>query len=156
MSRREAQPTGSKDDITEKHFLLKAELSKFLCTFIEQSPIPSQDGLRRVVREPVQSEKMLGIAPVDIRSRGAKNILYPDQQSSWRDFGFLQVTFYGIELELLIHDFLTYSVVAALFQSPALSILFTYTLHLVRTSLRRHFGVQNLSQKSMIDKKFLK
>ena len=151
MSRRgEARPK------SEKQFLLKAELSKFLCTFIEQSPIPSQDGLRRVVREPIQSEKMLGIAPVDIRSRGAKNIFYPDQPSSWRDFRFLEVTFYGIERELLLHDFSTYCVVATLFQSPALSILLTYAMHVLRSSLRHHFGIRNLSQKSFIDEKFLK
>ena len=82
VKKRETRSDPNKDDLTEKYLLMKAELWKFLCNFIEQSPSPSHDVLRRVVREPVPSERILGIAPVDIRSRGAKNILYPDQQTS--------------------------------------------------------------------------
>ena len=156
MLRRETRSDAIKDDLTEKHFVMKAELCKFLCNFIEQSPSPCHDGLRRVIREPVPSERMLGIAPVDIRSRGAKNILYPDQQSTWQDFRFLKVTFHGVELELLIHDILTYSIVALLSQSPTLSIFLTYTMDLLRKSLRHHFGIQNISRKSFIHKKFLR
>jgi hypothetical protein len=53
VKKRETRSDPNKDDLTEKYLLMKAELWKFLCNFIEQSPSPSHDGLRRVVIEPL-------------------------------------------------------------------------------------------------------
>ena len=101
-------------------------------------------------------ERIIGLVPLEIRSfSDSPYILSPDESSWAKDYLFLDVTFLGIEFDLCIHDFLTFIVTDLCFHKPYLSAIVTYTVHLIRTVLRRFFGERNLSRKSMIDHRFM-
>jgi hypothetical protein len=138
----------------ENH-LGRAELSNFLKGFVDQQPPPVQDSLKYIVREPLLSETLLGVTPADFRQRDPKCILQPDTTNWSRDYQFLSQTFLGIELDLLLHDILTFNVVDLMFSNSAISILATYMIHLARTHLAAHFGKKNLAHSSHIDERFL-
>lgn len=140
---------------SEKSLFMKAELHSFLISFIEQSPPPQQEGLKYIVREPMTTDKILRLAP-DNRSKDSPCILYPDQVTWAHDYSFLSTTFLGIEFQLLLHDILIYNMVDLFLSgSPYLSVSITYFVHLVRLSVRRHFGSKNLSQKTFLDERFI-
>ena len=110
-----------------------------------------------VVREHDAREKFLGLVNIDIQARELKCVMYPDQLTTWLyDYSFLNTTFLGIENELLLHDILTYNMVDLIFDSPSLSIFITYLVHLLRTFVRHHFGLQNIADKTFMDKRFIK
>ena len=133
---------------SERCLFSKAELCRFLTSFVEQSPPPQYDGLRRVVREYDTSEKFLGMVHIDTQVRKSKCVMYPDQPTTWlHDYSFLNITFLGIEHELLLHDIMTYNVVDLLFDSPSLSIFMTYLMHLLRKFMCHHFGLMNIEKK---------
>jgi len=127
-----------------------------LISFIEQSPPPDRNGLKWVVRKPVQIERIFGIGPGEMRIPETKCILYPDERTAIKDYAFLETTFLGIEMTLLMHDILTYSFVDLVFGNPVISALITYITHLVRTFLRTYFGKHNLTKKAMINECFVK
>ena len=130
--------------------LARLELKLFLQSFMDQQPPPSRDGLRYIVREPWLAERLLSVTPADFRTNAEpKCILHPDNN------GFLSATFLGIELDLFIHDVLTYNAANMAFNNAGISIFLTYLVHLLRTHLRSWFGKKNLSDKSFIDAKFL-
>ncbi len=138
-------------------------MNSFLISFIEQNPSPEKEGLKRIVRSSRLVEKILGMVPADIRILDTDSefacVFSPDEATWAKDFQFLQVTFHGIELDLIILDVLTYSVVNLMFDNsngnPYVSALVTYGMHLIRTFLRRFFGTRNLAKKSFIDQRFL-
>jgi meckelin len=130
------------------------EMQLFLISFIEQSPSPPQ-GLKRVVRTSGIVERTLGLVPVEVRGTNEINILSPDETTWAKDYLFLDVTFLGIELDLCIHDFLTYTVIQMSYHKIYVSAIVTYASHLVRTALRRFFGSRNLAKKSFMDSRFL-
>eukprot|EP00804_Cyclotella_cryptica_P009607 CCRYP_006304-RC/>CCRYP_006304-RC protein AED:0.04 eAED:0.04 QI:1898/0.4/0.66/1/0.6/0.66/6/31/1047 len=133
----------------------KAELSTFLKGFIYQQPPPVQEGLKYVVRDAILTETVLGLTPADFRMDDPKCLLEPDCTKWNRDYTFLSATFLGIEMDLLVHDILTYNVVDLMFDNPATSIFATYLMHIARTWLAAHFAKNNLSHTSFIDKRFL-
>lgn len=133
----------------------KAELSSFLRGFIDQQPQPTQDSLKYVVREPLATEAMFGLTPADFRQSDPKCILQPDHAKWHCDFSFLSSGFHGIEMDLLLHDILTYNAVDLLFNSSAVSTCVTYIIHLARTLLATHFMKKNLSGTSLVDERFL-
>ncbi len=138
-------------------------MNSFLISFIEQNPSPEKEGLKRIVRSSRLAEKILGMVPADIRilDNGSDSscVFSPDEATWAKDFQFLQVTFHGIELDLIILDILTFSVVSLIFDrsngNPYVSALVTYGMHLIRTFLRRLYGTRNLAKKSFIDQRFL-
>lgn len=133
---------------------MKAETQSFLVSFIEQSPSPQHEGLKRVIREPMLTDKILGIAP-DNRSKDTACVLHPDQVTWAQDYSFLNITFLGIEFQLLLHDILVYNMVDLFFsRSPIFSMALTYLVHLARYSIRRYFGSRNLFRKSFLDERF--
>ena len=131
-----------------------SEIQSFLVSFIEQSPPPQQEGLKRVIREPILSDKILGIFP-DSRSTDSPCVLSPDQITWAHDFNFLKTTFLGIETQLILHDILLYNLVnVALRLSPFSSIAIVYIVHLVRLSIRCHFGTKNIFRKAFFNERF--
>lgn len=141
----------NKNDV-EKSPFARAEATAFLQSFINRQPPPSRDGLIYVVRESWLAERLLSVTPAEFRTKTEpKCIMYPD------DHGFLSATFMGlgIEVNLLIHDILTYNAASMAFNNVGISIFLTYLMHLLRTHLRSWFGKQNLSDKSLIDTRFL-
>ena len=134
---------------------MKSELHAFLVSFVEQSPSPQQEGLRWIIREPIATDKILGLAP-DNRSKDSACILYPDQITWAQDYAFLSATFLGIELQLLLHDILVFNMVDIFLPgSPYFGVGVTYIVHLARTSIRHYFGSKNLSRKTFIDESFI-
>ena len=129
--------------------LARLQLTFFLQSFIDQQPTPT-NGLRYSVREPWLTERLLNVTPADFRSNDeSKCILCPDDKS-W-----LSATFLGIELDLFIHDVLTYNAATMAFDNACISVFLTYLMHLLRVVARREFGKKNLSNKSLIDPRFL-
>lgn len=133
----------------------KAELSSFLKGFIYQQPPPVQEGLKYIVREAAISETVLGLTPADFRTDDPKCILEPDCTKWNRDYLFLSATFLGIEMDLFLHDILTYNAIDLVFNNSAISLFGAYLMHLARTSLAAHFAKNNLSENSLVDKRFL-
>lgn len=145
-------------DFKEQHRGLQREeeMNSFLIHFIEQSPTPHQEGLKRVVRTSDIVERILGVAPVDIRSASESSCIFTADEATWaRDYIFLKSTFHGIEIELLILDFLTYQISDMIFHKSPASALITFVMHNILKYFRRHFGSRNLAKKSFMDRRFL-
>ncbi len=130
------------------------EMQLFVTSFIDQSSAPSQ-GMKRIVRESGTVERTLRLVPVEVRGSSEINILSPDEATWAKDHLFLDVTFLGIETDLCIHDFLTFTVIMMLTQKVYASAMVTYGSHLVLTALRRLFGSRNLAEKSFLQERFL-
>ena len=142
--------TNSND--AEKANLSREELTHFLQSFIDRRPTPSRDGLRYIIRDSWIAERLLGITPTDFRTKAEPTcIMHPD------NYGFLSSTFLGIgvEIDLLIHDILTYNAVSMTFNNVGTSLIATYAVHVARTFLRAYFGQKYLSDKALIDDRFL-
>eukprot|EP00956_Cyclotella_meneghiniana_P004858 scaffold6003_cov79-Cyclotella_meneghiniana.AAC.1 len=144
---------GSETD-TNNH-VGKAELGNFLKGFIDQQPPPHDDGLKYVVREPLISETILGVTPADFRQSNRKCIMQPDRTNWSRDYQFLSQTFLGKEIDLLLHDILTYNAVDLMFNSSSVAILLTYMVHVAHTVLTTHFTKKNIANSTHIDGRFL-
>ena len=97
------------------------------------------------------------MTPADYRTNAEpKCIMHPDNSPGGGSF--LSTTFLGlgVEIDLLIHDILTYTVACLSFgNNVGVSIFLTYLVHLVRQFLRSWFGKKNLSEKALIDGRFL-
>ena len=104
----------------------------------------------------MQIERIFVIGPGEMRIPETKCSLYPDERTAIKDYAFLEATFLGIEMTLLMHDILTYNFVDLVFSNPVISALITYITHLVRTFLRTYFGKHNLTKKAMINECFVK
>ncbi len=144
--------TQSRSVDAEKANLTRDELTNFLQCFIDRRPPPSRDGLRFIVRESWLAERLLGITPTDFRTKSEPVCsMHPDS------YGFLTSTFlgHGVEVDLFIHDILAYNVANMVFDNVGTSIFFTYAVHMIRTFFRSWFGQRNLSEKALIDDKFL-
>lgn len=140
--------------INETRLFMKSEVQKFLVSFIDQSPPPQQEALKRFIHEPMFTERILGVIGNN-RSKDSACILSPDLVSWAQDYAFLKVTFLGIESQLLLHDVLVYNLVNICFSLPSyLSIVITYFVHLARHSFRRYFGSKNLFRKAFLDERF--
>lgn len=131
------------------------ELNTFLQNFVEQSPPPSREELRRIVREPPFFDQLVGNPPADIRASNAKCIFYPDVKTWLKDHNYLNVTFLGLEPDLWISNVLTFNIVDMTFDNTAISILCTYLFHLFFVWLRGSFGQGNLASKTLVDDRFL-
>ena len=132
----------------EKTSLARAEATVFLQSFINRQ---LGDGLSYVVRERLFAERLVSVTPAEFRTNTEpKCIMYPD------DHGFLSATFLGvgIEVNLVIHDILTYNAASMAFNNVGISVFLTYLMHLLRTHLRSWLGKRNLSDKSLIDSIF--
>jgi len=140
---------------SERNTQALTELNTFLQSFVEQSPPPEQNGLRRIVRDPSPAENALGLAPADIGTDESKCIFYPDEATWIRDRRFLEMTFLGLEADLLLHDILTFNIADLMFDSPATSILLTYLMHLLLVQIRGKLGQANTANKTHVDDRFL-
>ena len=122
-------------------------------SFIDQSPIPTQEGLQRVFRTQTMAERiastLMGI------QQDSKCILYPNEITWMYDHGFISVTFLGMELDLLLHDILVFNCVDLAFENTAISVFISYLVHLLRVFVRNWFGKTNVSIKSGLDYRFV-
>lgn len=130
-----------------------SELVYFIQNFFDQPPTPSNDGLRCEFREHSIIEKIIGFT-IGVQKE-SKCILYPCEMNWSRDHGFISTTFLGMELDLLLHDILTFNCLDVMFENTAISALFTYLMHLSRTIIRDTWGKANVSKKTFVDRRFL-
>lgn len=98
---------------------------------------------------------ILGLTPADFRTDDPKCILEPDGTKWNSDYRFLSATFLGIEMDLLLHDILTYNAIDLVFNNSAISLFAAYLMHLARTFLTAHLAKNNICNTSLIDKRFL-
>ncbi|GMI00340.1 hypothetical protein TrST_g3137 [Triparma strigata] len=131
------------------------ELNGFLQSFVEQSPPPSREELKRIVREPPFFDQLLGNPPADIRASNAKCVFYPDQKTWLKDHNFLKVTFLGLEPDLWMHNVLTFNLFDMALGNTAVSVLGTYLVHMFLVWVRGSFGQGNLASKTLVDDRFL-
>ena len=134
----------------------RAELDSFLKSFIEQTPPPLHEGLRRKIRIASLCEKMIGVSSSETRTHESGCcVLFPDEKTCISDFSFLNTTFLGIERDLFLQDVLTYSFSLTIRNDMGIAVLFTYLMHLLRYFIRMHFGRRNISKKGFIDVRLL-
>ena len=131
------------------------ELNGFLQSFVEQSPPPRSEELKRIVREPPILDRLMGNPPADVRMDNSKCVFYPDNKTWLTENRFLQVVFLGIEADLWIHNVLTFNIFDLTIGNTAVSILMTYLMHLGLVWLRGAFGQANVANKTLVDDRFL-
>jgi meckelin len=76
-------------------------------------------------------------------------VFFPD------DTGFSSVLLKGIEWHLIYFYIALFGLLDILMNSPIKAAVIIYSVDLILTTLRRHFGERNLSRKSLLDYKFL-
>jgi len=136
-------------------YAAKAELESFIKSFIEQTPPPVHEGLRRKIRIPSFCERMMGSSSSEARARESGCLLYPDEKACMSDYSFLSTSFLGIERDLGLQDVLTYTFFFTVWNDLGAAVLITYVLHLIRHSLRLFFGRRNISRKGFVDLRLL-
>lgn len=143
-------------DITGKVALARAELTQFLKRFVDKQPSPPRDGLRYNVREALTSERILRSTPAEFRTNEEPGCCMLSSATTLVGDISLSATFLGLELDLVLHDILTYNIISmASNNNVGLSIFLTYVMHLLRTSIRSFFGLRNLAKKALIDPRFI-
>lgn len=95
--------------------------------------------------------------PLQDRIKGAKGrvIFQPDRPWFGGDDGWTCMTFLGHDYELLMHEILTFAVVDLWFRNTWLSILVTFLAHHAVRVARSVLGEQNLSDRTLVDARFL-
>lgn len=152
------------------------EIHMFLQNFVDQSPPPEHDGFRWMVQTPPFIERLLyGVHlpsqswqqqqwqqqqhnPLQQQtnpSNHRKCVLVPDTTTWLHDYSFLSTTFLGMELDLILHDLLTFQVADIVFKNTAVSAFCTYLVHAVRKSARARIGRANIAAKTQVDDRFL-
>lgn len=143
---------------SESSSTIKSEMQSFLKSFIEQSSSPQQHGLKFVIREPMACNRFFTVTPTrtDSGAHTTESILQPDTTTWSQDYRFISTMFLGIEYQLFLHDILIFNVFDLfMIKSQFLSLTIAYLFHCIRTWIRHYFGLNNLSQKAMIDKCFI-
>ena len=139
------------------HYNNTNEINTFLQSFLDQSPPPLLDGLQCVFRKHSILERILGMTPGILQKEESKCILCPKEPTFMLlyDYGFVSTVFLGMELDLLLHDVLCFHVVDLWFDNnTAISVLFTYLMHLLRVLVRDRWGRSNVSHKTGLDHRF--
>lgn len=137
-----AYPSGGSEGDAEKLSQARHEMKKHLSTFIDER--------QYIVRSPTLNERSFGLTPAEFRTPGAdtKSILLQDEH------GWTKATLIGLEMDLLIHDVLTYNVANLAFDNAGISIFITYIMHLIRRHVRLFLGTRNLAKTSFIHSRF--
>ena len=138
-------------------------LSGFLKAFITEE---GSSGIKHVFRSKDLVQRLAGFTP-DMRevqqSHGITTtggmsasgitgvaVMYHDINSTWES-----VMFRGVEWDLVLWDFLMYSVVDFYTQSPPAAALTTLIFGYALDQLRTQWGQANISRKTLIDDRFL-
>ena len=96
-------------------------------------------------------QKLMGIAPdIDIVTQESKAMLFHDFSNT---FG--RLTFYKQEYLLLIWNLLVFASIDASLKNTAFSAALCWLLHMFLVYWRKSNGSNNISQKSLIDSRFL-
>eukprot|EP00731_Ephydatia_muelleri_P007668 Em0004g6a len=134
---------GSGGGVSEAKLKAHENMNHFLTLFFERN-LAEVD---YVVKDKLLLEKVLGIelaGPVDT------SFLYNDTS-----FSFDSILFYGKEWMLLQLDILVFAVVDLVAQNYVLAAIVTLAISLVTKQVRDSAGSRNLSQKALIDNRFL-
>jgi hypothetical protein len=67
----------------------------------------------------------------------------------------LSTTFLGLELDLLLHDILTFHVSDMIFKNTVSSVLCVYLMHILRTVVRSQMGKYNVAKKTQVNQRFM-
>ena len=107
------------------------------------------------IRVPSLAERIVAQTPPVGELRGGPVILEPDQPWFGGDEGWTDVCFLGHDWDLLVQEILTFAVAEIWFNSTTLAILLTFLLHHAIRLLRALAGEQNISERTLVDKRFL-
>lgn len=131
-------------------------LNSFLRTFLLHG-YKDDFKLDWVIRLPNVFERLTG-QPPPLAQLGGDVVFEPDAggYTFYGDQGWTEVTFLGNDATLLIHEILTFGVCDIWFGSTSLSILLTFLLHHAIRLVRSVYGEHNLSERALIDRRFLK
>jgi hypothetical protein len=94
-------------------------------------------------------QKVFGIPPNN--SMTNQTILQPDEQSH----SYNSIVLFGIEHDLLQLNILVYAITDWIFGNTFISLTVTFLMETLLITLRSHFGQTNLSNKSLVDDRFL-
>ena len=96
-------------------------------------------------------QKLMGIAPdIDVVTQESKAMLFHDFSNT---FG--KLTFYKQEYILIIWNLLVFTSIDASVKNTAVSAALSWLLYAVLMQWRKNYGSTNISQKSLIDSRFL-
>ena len=110
-----------------------------------------ESNVSKQVREQITMQKLMGIAPdIDIVTQESKAMLFHDFSNT---FG--RLTFYKQEYLLLIWNLLVFASIDASLKNTAFSAALCWLLHMFLVYWRKSNGSNNISQKSLIDSRFL-
>lgn len=143
QNRTDANRSRGSDGVSEVSLKAHENMNQFLSLFIERN-LAEVD---YVIKDKSFIEKLLGIEfsnPVD------RSFLYNDTS-----FSFDSMLFYGKEWMLLQLDILVFAVVDLVAQDYILAAIVTCAISLVTKQVRNSAGSRNLSQKALIDNRFL-
>lgn len=133
------------------------QVGAFLRTFLTHG-YRDAHGLDWDLRFPTIFERLiLAPPPYALRTQGAKGkvIFQPDKPWFGGDDGWTAVTFLGHDYELLVHEILTFAVADIWFRNLWLSILLTFLSHHGIRLARALGGESNLSDRTLVDARFL-
>ncbi len=110
-----------------------------------------ENNISKQVREQITMQKLMGIAPdIDVVTQESKAMFFHDFSNT---FG--KLTFYKQEYILIIWNLLVFCSIDASVKNTAISAALSWLLYTVLLYWRRSYGVVNISQKSLIDSRFL-
>ena len=110
-----------------------------------------ENNISKQVREQITMQKLMGIAPdIDIVSQESKAMFFHDFSNT---FG--RLTFYKQEYILIIWNLLVFCAIDASLKNTAVSAALSWLLYAVLMHWRKSYGVSNISQKALIDSRFL-
>jgi len=140
-------PGLKRDALAVKHLKAQKKLNGFLKSFVDQTD-PEFD---RIWRESVALQWCCRVPP----ETSDKSILTGDDKGL-----FTSVLFLGVEVDLMLFNILTWSVVDLWVgddtgNNPALAAFITYLSDRLVRYVRGHFGRENLHTKTFVDERFL-
>ncbi|QDZ19522.1 meckelin [Chloropicon primus] len=110
-----------------------------------------ESNISKQVREQITMQKLMGIAPdIDVVTQESKAMLFHDFSNT---FG--RLTFYKQEYLLIIWNLLVFASIDASVKNTAVSAALSWILYGVLMFWRKSYGSNNISQKSLIDSRFL-
>mmetsp|Transcript_4619 Transcript_4619/g.14625 ORF Transcript_4619/g.14625 Transcript_4619/m.14625 type:complete len:470 (-) Transcript_4619:2368-3777(-) len=129
------------------------KLNAFLRTFLSHG-YKERFHLDWRIHLPSKQESILKLPPRNEQDSGPV-LMQPDLPWFGGDYSWTTVTFLGHDYELLLLEMLTFAVADIWFRRTALSILVTFLLHHGIRLLRALAGEKNLSDRTLVDSRFL-
>ncbi len=138
-----ARPVGLTDKTVKAQKELAQEFTKMIADV--------ENNISKQVREQLAMQKLMGIAPdIDVVTQDNKAMFFHDFSNT---FG--RLTFYKQELLLITWNALVFCSIDASVKNTAVSAALCWALYALVIIWRKRSGATNISQKSLIDSRFL-